>query len=66
MPRAVITKKLSSYKDAGSREPDNIDLIFWGMYTAPNFEWAESLFERAKRVDPDHAALSQGRAVADK
>src|SRR3954470_18813021 len=41
------------------KDPDNIDLIFWGMYNAPNLEWAESLFERARRLDPGHVAFPQ-------
>lgn len=52
-------KAFEFIKMLAQREPDNINLIFWGMYTAPNFEWAQSLFERAKLVDPGHGALAQ-------
>jgi hypothetical protein len=52
-------KAFEIIRAVGRTNPNDLKIIFWGMYTAPNVERAQHLLDRAKLIDPDNKILPQ-------
>ena len=50
-------KAFDCIKTVAQNNANNLDLILWGIYTAPNNERAQTLLDRAKTLNPDYPAL---------
>ena len=50
-------KAFDCIKALALKDGNNLDLILWGIYTAPNFERAQALLDKAKTINPDYPAL---------
>jgi hypothetical protein len=50
-------KAYDCIKSLAQNDANNLDLILWGVYTAPNLERAQALLDRAKSLNPDYPAL---------
>lgn len=52
-------KAFEFIKALAQKDANNLDLILWGIYTAPNVERASLLLNRAKLIKPDDVATQQ-------
>lgn len=52
-------KAFELIKGISRTNPDNLNLLFWGVYTAPNHERAQTLLDRARMLAPNNEILSQ-------
>ena len=50
-------KAFECIKALAQKDGNNLDLILWGVYTAPNFERAQALLEKARSLNLGHPAL---------
>src|SRR5690348_6130012 len=47
------------FKSIAQHNPQNQDVVFWLIYTAPSLETAQDLLDRAYNLNPDSPALRQ-------
>lgn len=52
-------KAFEYIKMLAQKDANNLDLILWGVYTAPNHERADLLLKRAKLIKPDNLSVEQ-------
>jgi hypothetical protein len=59
---ALMGKKENAFdliKVLAQKDANNMELILWGIYAAPNTERAELLLNRAKLINPNDLAIQQ-------